>query len=314
MKPKVPVIFLGFNRPYLARQTLKCIRDYQPSHLYVVLDGPRQDVPSDSTRCQEMRELIDFMVDWDCELVKDYSDTNLGCANRVSTGITNAFKRYDQAIILEDDLIIDPSFFAFCEEMLVRYQQDDRIFSVTGDNFQHKKLRGDSSYYFSKYMHCWGWATWKRAWSHYDHSITPLCGETWEDTIQHYACSDQECQYWLKCFSEAQRGAINSWAYRWQFSCWKHRGLTITPQVNLVQNIGFGEHATHTFHNSTTIHPLSVLTSEIAFPLKHPKCVEQNVQADSFDYSVTCLQRSFLARHVRSLIASLKKLFPTRHL
>ena len=162
-----PVAFLIFNRPELTRKVFASIAQARPSKLLVVADGPREDVSDDEENCSEARATID-RIDWDCEVLTNYSSVNMGCRARISTGLEWVFKNVEEAIILEDDCIPHPTFFRFCKELLARYRDDQRVMMISGNNFQMGRKWTPCSYYFSRFFHCWGWATWRRAWKHYD--------------------------------------------------------------------------------------------------------------------------------------------------
>src|SRR5512139_3287315 len=164
---KTPVAFIIFNRPDTAERVFAEIAKARPPKLLVVADGPRANRSGEAEKCAATRAIID-RVDWDCEVLTNFSDTNLGCKNRVSSGIDWVFEQVPEAIILEDDCLPHPTFFRFCEELLERYRDDERIGMISGDNFQLGQKRTDASYYFSRYNHIWGWASWRRAWRHYD--------------------------------------------------------------------------------------------------------------------------------------------------
>lgn len=240
-----PVIFLIFNRPDLTRQVFEKIRDAQPRQLFVVADGPRSGHATDADRCAASRAVIDE-VDWPCEVHREFSATNLGCKRRVASGITAAFEKYDRAIILEDDCVPDSSFFEYCTTLLNRYQDEPRVMCISGDNFQEGVTRGDGDYYFSKYPHCWGWATWKRAWDLFDVNIPDW--PSWRDSEAFSKiCPDgEERQYWSGIFDRCYRDDIDTWDYQWTLCCWMNQGLTAIPNANLVENIGIGPEATHT--------------------------------------------------------------------
>ena len=156
---KSPVAFLVFNRPETTRRVFAEIAKARPRKLLLVADGPRRQLPDEHARCREVRQIVSG-VDWDCEILTNYSEDNLGCVVRVSTGIDWVFTQVEDAIILEDDCLPHPTFFRFCDEMLEMYRVDDRIMTISGDNFQFGRRRWNYSYYFSRYPHIWGWATW----------------------------------------------------------------------------------------------------------------------------------------------------------
>ena len=274
---QTPVVLLIFNRPDTTERVFETIRQVKPPKLLVVADGPRADQPGEAEKCAAVRAILD-LVDWDCQVIKNYADTNLGCRERVSSGLNWVFETVEEAIILEDDCLPHPTFFRFCEELLERYRHDDRIMAISGDNFQLGRQPIESSYYFSSYMHIWGWATWRRAWQFYDLEMTewPQVRETHE--FGNRQQSKVAARYWSRVFQNAYEG-FNTWDYAWVFACWSQNGLIILPSVNLVSNIGFREDATHT----KVVTPFTNLkVEEMTFPLIHPTSVSQNIAADSF--------------------------------
>jgi hypothetical protein len=276
-----PIAFLIFKRPDTTQQVFARIREAKPSKLLVVADGPRRDRPGEAEACTATRAIIDS-VDWECEVLTNYSDINLGCQKRVSSGLDWVFRQVNEAIILEDDCLPDPSFFRFCEELLDRYQDDERIMAISGDNFQMGNSRTQASYYFSRYPHCWGWATWKRAWQHYDRDMKLwqiVKDEHWLDNLlQHPAL----IKYWTKRIQACYEGEINTWDYIWTLSCWMQNGLVILPNVNLVSNLGFCTGATHTGNADSPFSNMATLPIE--FPLRHPPLVLRHHQADWFTH------------------------------
>jgi integrase len=270
-----PIAFIIFNRPRHTAESFAAIRAQKPSKLLIIADGPRPGHPTDFERCSETREVV-ANIDWPCEVLRNYSDVNLGCKLRVSSGLDWVFDQVERAIVLEDDCIPHEDFFPYCETLLDRYETDPRVWVITGNNFQHGTKRGDASYYFSKFNHCWGWATWRRAWKHYRVDI-PFWPD-WRATAdwRKKLPDPVERTVWSGLLDRVQRGEIDTWDYQWTACVWYHGGLTATPNVNLVTNIGFGPDATHTVssgdQDGLPIFPLGTLT--------HPKQVKQNLAAD----------------------------------
>jgi len=162
-----PVLFLVYKRPDTTRQVFEAIRQAKPPRLYVAADGPKKNVPGEAEKVKQVREIISNGVDWDCEVKTLFRDENLGCKYGPVEGINWFFKNEEEGIILEDDTLPSQSFFWFCQELLERYKDDTRIMVISGDNFQNGITRGTCSYYFSRYNHIWGWASWRRAWKYY---------------------------------------------------------------------------------------------------------------------------------------------------
>ena len=276
-KLKTPVCLMIFNRPDTTQQVFNVIRQVKPEKLLVIADGPRFNVVGEAEKCAATRAIIN-QVDWDCEVLTNYSDINLGCRHRVSSGLTWVFNTVEEAIILEDDCLPDVTFFRFCEELLERYRHEPNIMTISGNNFQSRQNNQQVSYYFSRYNHLWGWATWRRAWKFYDldMKLWPEIRDSngLEKILEHSAINVAECK---EVFQAAYEG-YNTWDHAWTFACWVHGGLTIFPHVNLVSNIGFREDATHTTDQS----PFANLpTKPMSFPLQHPTVVMRNTQSNN---------------------------------
>lgn len=244
---ETPVLFLVFNRPSSTRRVFNQLKNAKPARLFIAADGPRPDHSDDLILCLEVKEIIDT-IDWPCEVFRLYRSGHLGCKRAVSDAISWFFRHVDQGIILEDDCLPVSSFFSFCSDMLDRYKNDPHVFQITGNNFQHGISRGEGSYYFSKYAHIWGWATWKRAWNYYDLELRswPLFRISTE--YQTLFSSEAEKKYWTRKLDHYYNDPEKAdyWSLQWQFACWQQGGAIVTPQKNLVTNIGFGS-GTHTF-------------------------------------------------------------------
>ena len=301
-----PVVFLIFRRPDLTAKVFERIRQAQPKQLLIIADGPRND--TESLLCNQARAITE-VIDWDCKVFRHYSDINLGCRKRVSSGLNWAFEQVEEAIILEDDCLPHPSFFKYCQDLLEYYREDERIWCISGDNFQDGQWRGDGSYYFSNYNHCWGWASWRRAWEKYDYSLS-----NWQKIkdgkyLSNILDSKLEVKYWHDIFEELYANGIpNTWDYAWTLTCWQNSGLTILPNVNLVSNIGFRGDGTHIMEDSQ----FANLTTQDIDEILHPCFLIRDRNADeyTFDY-VFCGKKirasnSAVAR-LRSKILQLKQ-------
>jgi hypothetical protein len=237
-----PVLLIIYKRPELTRRALALIAEAKPSRLFVAADGPRNAAEADA--CRAAREAVtDFSGE--CEVLTDFSDRNLGCGIRVHTAITWAFTMTEELVILEDDCLPNASFFHFCNELLEKYRHDQRVMHISGDNFVGKPQE-PYSYYFSKYTHAWGWATWKRAWTHFDWTMARWPQLKAAGLVAHWCPDEYEQRYWTDVFDKMHGGAPDVWDYMWMFACWSQSGLSILPSVNLVRNEGWGPDATHT--------------------------------------------------------------------
>lgn len=303
---KTPVAFLIFNRPDTTERVFAEIARAKPVKLLVVADGPRADHHADSEKCAAARAIIE-RIDWECEVLTNYSEINLGCKSRVSSGLDWVFEHCEEAIILEDDCLPHPTFFRYCAELLQKYRDDERVMSISGDNFQFGRGRATYSYYFSRYPHVWGWASWRRAWKNYDveMKVWPgLRGTLW---LLDVVGDTSVAEYWRDIFDKTFSAAIDTWDYQWLFSCWTQSGLVALPSVNLVSNIGFGRNATHA---KTTSAVDDVPATEMTFPLVAPPCTVRDGEADRFTEEMFGWGRSREKRLSRRLRRRLSTMMP----
>lgn len=273
-----PVAMLIFNRPDTTARVFEAVRQARPLQLLVVADGPRPDRTGEAEQCAKARSIIS-RIDWKCDVQTNFAESNLGCRKRVSSGLDWVFQTVPEAIILEDDCLPHPTFFRFCDELLERYRDDERVMMVSGDNFQFGRKRTGHSYYFSRYTHIWGWASWRRAWQHYDVDMKQWPAAKECGLLTDILDDSGAVRHWRNIFDRVSRGEINTWDYQWTFACWLQSGLSIIPNVNLVSNVGFHAGATHTADDS----PFSAMPAEpMQFPLDHPPFVVRDRTADDF--------------------------------
>lgn len=270
-----PIVLIIFKRPHTTKQVFEVIRQIQPCQLFVIADGPNPQHPEEVEKCAAARAILE-QVDWKCEVYKNYSDINLGCKQRVSTGLDWVFSQVEEAIILEDDCIPELSFFRFCQELLERYRHNERVFQITGEN-THGYRCSDSSYYFSAYSFYWGWATWQRAWQYFDGTLKQWPELRESQWLEDYLGDRPASEYWSEIFDLTYNN-FNSWGWAWTFNCFVNKGLSVVPNHNVISNVGFGVDAAHTTWEVDEIANLP--TQAIKFPLQHPTEVKVNIQAE----------------------------------
>lgn len=262
-----PVLFLIFNRPDTTQRVFNAIKKAKPKQLFIAADGPRENVKGEKERCEQARKIIE-QLDWDCEVKTLSRDKNLGCKIAVSSAIDWFFGNVEEGIILEDDCLPSQSFFWFCQEMLKYYKNDNSIMHITGSNSQFGKKIGDASYFFSKYGDIWGWATWRRVWKYYDVEMKKFPKFKKDNQMINIFRYKKMQNYYSYIFEKVYNGKINTWDYQWSFARLIDYGISIQPNVNLIQNIGFGIDATHTHKEIPLI--VNNFANNIDFPLIHP--------------------------------------------
>lgn len=285
------VLFLVFNRLETTKQVFRAIRQAKPPRLYVASDGPRNGRNGESEKVQAVRDFVMQNIDWECHVKTLFRDQNLGCKYAVSSAINWFFENEEQGIILEDDCLPSQSFFWFCEELLERYKDDLRIWHISGNNFQNSVIRGTASYYFSKFNHIWGWASWANRWREYDVEMKSFKNFMAQNMIKDIMETEQERNYWRKIFYNVSNDKIDTWDYQWTYTVWINSGLSVLPNMNLISNIGFGVDATHT--TDLDSQSSKIQRHELNFPLLHPFFVLKNLNADKHTF-----QRFFSKRNL----------------
>lgn len=271
-----PILLLIFNRPDTTQEVFKKIRAAKPARLYIAADGPRADRDTDKKLCEQARAVA-AQVDWDCTVKTLFREDNIGCKTAVYTALEWFFEQEEEGIIFEDDCVPADSFFYFCDTMLEKYRTDTRIRHITGCNLQRGKQWGDASYYFSQFSNVWGWASWKRVWKDYDFKLDRYTREEAATQLKKIFTDPFLINDWLVIFSAIQAGTINAWDYQLVFLNFFENGLCITPNTNLVSNIGFRSDATNTPdpHNPNAGIPAQELTS-----ITHPRFFLPEKEAD----------------------------------
>ena len=238
-------------------------------------------------------------IDWECDVKTLFREKNLGCKYAVSGAISWFFENEEMGIILEDDCLPDLAFFPFCQELLERYRHDQRISMISGINEQFGKKRNDDSYYFSKYTHVWGWASWRNRWNgSYDVDMSKWPGIRDGEWIADMIGHKQEARYWQNVFERVYSDEIDTWDYQWAFANFLNSRISILPNVNMISNIGFNEDATHTTADSELA---NLPKFSVEFPLLHPLGIFKNVQADEFTRSHSYTRLPLLKRVVNKI-------------
>lgn len=277
MKDTPPILLVVFNRSESVSKVLSAIRVARPARIYIASDGPRPDVEADKERVARTREVVDSGIDWPCRVEKLFHPENLGCGCAVSKAITWFFDQEPEGIILEDDCVPDPSFFPFCSQLLERYRETASIWSVSGDNFHRGRIQYEASYCVSKYFHCWGWASWRRAWDHYPKDFRSYYRDVDLRTLRQLSDGNRLFHpYWRMVASLCADSVYDTWDYAFLLKSFVEKALHLHPSVNLVRNIGFDEDATH--RHGRVKYPRS---SAMTFPLRHPSSLERNRPADA---------------------------------
>jgi hypothetical protein len=275
-----PILFLVFNRPDTTQQVFNRIRAIKPKQLFIAADGAREEKRGEQEKVDTVRKLILEGIDWDCEVKTLLREKKLGCGKACSEGITWFFENVEKGIILEDDILPDLSFFSFCEELLEKYKEDERVMMISGLNVCSEWKSEVQSYHFACFGGIWGWASWRRAWKYYDIKINLWQNPEVKSLIKNFFSFDASLlESRMSLYNELfenKNKRDHTWDFQWGFAKLINSGLNIIPCTNLIHNIGCGADATHTKGD----HPWSNLAIKSIENINHPKVIMADVEYD----------------------------------
>lgn len=272
----IPVLYLVFNRLDFVKKTFPEIQKAKPKKLFIACDGPRTE--EEKKRTDAVRKWILNNINWKCETKTLFRDKNLGCKYAVAGAIDWFFESVEEGIILEDDCLPDQSFFRFCQEMLERYRDEDKVMSISGTNILRsytQKLK--ESYFFSKYFSSWGWATWRSSWEKNDLELVKYHKVESNKNLKSYYPNYFERILRYKIVKSIVKGKVDSWANPFSISHQMNRSLSVIPKINLIQNIGLSDsQSTHTRENKWDKKFLAGKRREMKFPIIGNPKVKEN--------------------------------------
>lgn len=275
----LPVLLITFNRPELLKHVLEAVSIVAPAEIFIFQDGPRNE--KDLILCTEVRNVIEEMISWPCNKHTYYSEKNMGCGPGPAAAITWFFNHVESGIILEDDCMPSRDFFFYCEDLLLKYEKNEKIGFIGGCNYGYKTSDGSSYSFSSGHHETWGWATWRRTWRIFDYELRSISKTAFRHTVKNYFKTFKEREYWMDIFLKVKKNRFNDscWDYQLYFSMWIKGMFAVCPNCNLVSNTGYGDDATHTCNRDNQL--LSRLTESI-LPIIHPTHIGYNYNFDHY--------------------------------
>ncbi len=302
-KLTTPVVLVAFIRPEKIQRVFNEIKKARPEKLFVLSDEGRNE--AERLKVKAVRAIIDNGVDWPCQVFKKYAETNLGCKTNIASGIDWVFQHVEEAIILEDDCLPEQTFFRFCQELLEKYRYEPKVTNINGTNLavRDPKFKCADSYYFANIDMTWGWATWRRAWQHYDVNMKQWPQWKKDGLLQRVLGNAERADYYEALLDRYYTGTIDAWPGQWILDRWALHSLSIAPSNNLVANIGFDEESSHGMTDPYDIRANLPITP-IEFPLKHPAEIVAHKKADDFVFRYGIRVNYYLKHKILWLLRS----------
>jgi len=290
------VLLIGFNRPEIIARSFNCIANEKPEKLYVAIDGPRDEVSADDNLVNQVKNIVTNIA-WPCQVRYLFNEQNMGAEVTVSNAVSWVLKEEEAVIVIEDDIVAATSFFRFCEEMLIKYKENENIYMISGGQFTPMKLPNDEDYLFAIHGHTGtGWATWRRAWQHYSLYIDVETLDITKKKIRSMSSNKAQELYIESLINRMKKNGPgnNTWDYCWLFILYYNQGLSIIPRVNLTSNIGIlGLHA-----KGQTEHHYRTFDKEFVAK-KYPRLIVRNEKYDAHHAKTYLFKRNIYIESIR---------------
>lgn len=238
-----PIAIFCYKRPdhlYRTLQSLIKCEGFDVSSVYIFGDGPRNK--SEIFAINETRKIASTILGSRARYF--YSDHNHGLSNSIISGVNEILKTNDRVIVVEDDLELDNLFLKFMNEALEKYLENKNVFQISGHMYHDEKICNNKEAFFLPLTTSWGWATWRRAWNHFD-----LIASGWQklqiDVELRKSFNINDAYDYSSMLERQMNNQIDSWAIRWYWSVFVMKGLVLFPPITLVQNKGFDGSGTH---------------------------------------------------------------------
>ena len=309
----IPVVLIIFKRLKVL-EIINRLREVKPSKIYILADNGRNE--QEIEECRICREKVEKSLDWGCEIIKNYADSNRGVYANIGIGAQWVFDREKVAIFLEDDNLPELTFFPYCKQMLEKYQDDDRILWVCGTNYLGKtSFENNASYTFTRHMLPCGWASWSNKFKKfYDGDLVACCNEDNIDLAKsrYYSkrVAEQYSENWLSEYHKIKEGKRpSSWDYQMDFSIKFNDLLGIVPLKNQIKNIGVdgcSAHGGSSFDNIMVKRFCGMDSYPLEFPLIDPEEIKPDMRFEKrTNKIITVPYRYTLKKKLRKLIVKI---------
>jgi hypothetical protein len=244
-----PIVLFVYNRPDHTVKTLQALSENDlasESLLIIYADGPKATATTeDKIKIGWVRSAA-RSIKWPGKMEIIESDANKGLAQSVIDGVTATMNRYGRAIILEDDLVTAKGFLEYMNKSLEKFAGEEKVMQVSGYMFPIDMRAASGASFFLPFITSWGWATWKRAWDHFDPAAAAYTRLKTDKRLSYQFDLKGSYPYSSMLIRQMEGTGIDSWAIRWWWSVFKRNGVVLYPCKSLIQNIGYGKEATHT--------------------------------------------------------------------
>lgn len=279
----VPVAINFFARPNTLKSVFDVIRSVKPKQLFLIADGPRENVPSDQINCKECRNIVED-IDWECEVYKFYNESNKGLWATYFDSMKQVFELVDRCIFMEDDVVVSNSFFYYCRDLLEKYKDDLRVSFITAINFEGISTRIESDYFFCGEGSLTAYGLWKRT---FELMNLSYCDDRYAVKAMSQVAKREKPGYEKRIAAYVDnpnwQGHIPHVEVYKNLLRFSENQLCIVPKKNMVTNIGVCSGASHSANSLRFLPKATQVIFEaqrydLEFPLHHPKYVVNDLE------------------------------------
>jgi hypothetical protein len=281
-----PIALFIYKRAAHLRRTLESLAacpEASRSALHIFADAPK--FPEHAEAVAEARAVAHAAAGFASVTIIEQGE-NWGLARSIIGGVTDMCEKYGRVIVVEDDLVVGRDFLRFLNEGLDRYAEDERVMQISGYAFPVDVCDVPGPYFLPQTC-SWGWATWARAWAHFDSEMSTFSKIANDRQSQRRFNLDGAYDYWGMA-QDQRRGVVDSWAIRWQLSLFGRDGVALYPEISLVENAGVDGTGTHGAGQKTF--QRKIADNELGVDIRWPKSIE-------VDDAMFSQVKQFLRRH-----------------
>jgi hypothetical protein len=302
MQNFAPIALFVYNRPQHTRRTINFLKQNllaDESRLYIFSDAAK--TTKEENDVLEVRNMIKEVEGFKSVKIVE-RNTNFGLANSIISGVSQLVKDYGKVIVFEDDLLSSPYTLQYFNEALQKYQNEDKVMHISAYMYPLKEANKLPETFLYRAAHSWGWATWERAWQHFNPDIDALLEKF--DAKRKYEFSIEGTMNFWKQMQDFKNKKNNSWAIRWYASIFLMNGLCLNPSKSLIHNIGHDGSGIHS--NIEKTYAVNIHKNPIT---QFPTMIEENQQAYPFiKHFLSKRKGNIFKRIVKYISTSISKL------
>lgn len=307
----VPVVLFTYRRLDTVKLILDEIEKVKPARFYVFSDGPREGREEEAEQVQKVREYVKGRITWECDFIPGFAGKNMGCADRITSGLDEVFAREEAALVFEDDAVPGQAYFSYCRELLEKYRENKKLQYIAGFNFIGDTDIIKDSYTFSFFGGLSGaFATWADRWNQCDFKMSSWPENKEKRALRKFFYYGELYKVYANALEDSYKQINDGWDYQFQYDGMSQGRLAVVPKGNLVESYGYAAGAFHKQEEKTAERlkqRMGISMQEFTFPMVHPKEIALDEGYDKIRQRVSLeVSGGYMERHFRYFKVAVK--------